>query len=228
MVGSLEQFLCQVDIAIVGSSAGECVEREHLDVCVARSGGSGEDRIETLARSRNPVGAIHRREQALAERGLFSATSGVMPGAGGLENRSRTVVVAKGASHTSEMHPGERGHSHVAGRFGFFDGGLQGGAAGLVVTGLALRSSETGDLVGLGLHEAEPTRGFRSPGDVSNRIVKPVLEAGELAEHRIAANVLPGIVDSLQPSLDLRAASTLRCSSPEEIAARAVKSQLAT
>ena len=93
------------------------------------------------------------------------------------------------------MDAGERRQPHVAGRFGLLDRELQRGGAGLVVTGLALRTPEAGELVGLRLQEAEPSRRLRRTTDVEDGIVEPMLDAGELAEHRVAANVEPRVVD---------------------------------
>ena len=126
------------------------------------------------------------------------------------------------------MHPGERGHAHVAGRLGLLDRELEGGRAGVVVAGLALGPSEAGQLVRLGLQEAEPSRRLGGAADVDDGVVEPVLEAGELAEHRVAADVQPRVVDRPRASAATWSrASTLRSWSPAEIAARAAKSQLA-
>ena len=65
----------------------------------------------------------------------------------------------------------------------------------VVVAGLALRASEARELVGLGLLEAEPSRRLRRATDVEDGVVEPVLEPGQLAEHRVAADVQPRVVD---------------------------------
>ena len=75
--------------------------------------------------------------------------------------------------------------------------------AGLVVAGLALRASEAGELVRLGLQEAEPAGRLGGATDVRDGIVEAVLEARQLAEHRVAADVQPRVVDDAQPVLDL-------------------------
>ena len=101
------------------------------------------------------------------------------------------------------MHPGERRQAHVAGRLGLLDRELQRGGAGRVVAGLALRAPEAGELVGLGLQEAEPPRRLGRAADVQDGIVEAVLDPGQLAEHRVAADVEPRVVDRPQPVLDL-------------------------
>ena len=50
----------------------------------------------------------------------------------------------RGRGEPAEMDPGERRHAHVAGGFGLDDRDLEGGGAGVVVTGLALRPAEAG------------------------------------------------------------------------------------
>ena len=80
----------------------------------------------------------------------------------------------------------------------------------VVVTGLALRSSEAGQLVRLRLQEAETSRRLRGATDVEDGVVEPVLDAGQLAEHRVAANVQPRVVDRSQPVLDLIASLDAR------------------
>ena len=141
---------------------------------------------------------------------------------------SRSCALPERTEHSPEVNAGECGQADVAGGFGLVDRELQGGGAGLVVAGLALRSSETGDLVRLGLPKAEALRGLGGTTDVEDGVVEPMLDAGELAEHRVAANVEPRVVDRWRASARPRSrASTLRSSSPAEIAARAAKSQFA-
>ena len=100
------------------------------------------------------------------------------------------------------MHARERGEAHVAGRLGLRDRSLQRRRTGLVVAGLALRPAEARELVGLGLREPEPARGRRRAADVVDGVVEAVLDARELAEHRVAAHVQPRVVDLLEPVLD--------------------------
>ena len=101
------------------------------------------------------------------------------------------------------MDPGERRQAHIAGGLGLVDREFEGGGTGVVVAGLALRASETGELVRLGLPEAETSRRVRGATEVDDGVVEPVLDAGQLAEHRVAAHVEPRVVDRSQPVLDL-------------------------
>ena len=86
-----------------------------------------------------------------------------------LERGPRSCALSERAEDAPEMHAGERRQAHVAGRFGLVDRELQRGSAGVVVAGLALRSSETRDLVRLGLQEAEPARRLRGATEVERR-----------------------------------------------------------
>ena len=122
------------------------------------------------------------------------------------------------------MDPGERGQPYITGGLGLLDSECEGGGAGVVVAGLTLRSS--GELVGLRLEEAETSRRFRGAAEVDDSIVEAVLDAGQFAEHRFAADVEPRVVDGSQPVLDM-IDSVDAAWSPAEIAARAAKSQLA-
>ena len=99
------------------------------------------------------------------------------------------------------MHPGERGQPHITGGLGLLDREFQGGRTTCVVTGLALGSSETRQLVGLRLQKTEPPRGFGGATEVQHGVVEPVLQAGEFAEDRVAANMQPRVVDRAQPVL---------------------------
>ena len=99
------------------------------------------------------------------------------------------------------MHSTERRETHVAGGLGLLDRELQGGGAGVVVPGLALGSAQAGDLVGLGLLEPELSRPVGRAAEVMDGVVEPVLEPGQLAEHRLAADVQPGVLDLFQPAL---------------------------
>ena len=108
-----------------------------------------------------------------------------------------------GTQGAAEMNPAKGGESHVADRLGLRDAELQRGHPLLVTTSLALRAAEARHLVGLGLLEAEPSRGLCRAADVSDGVAEAMLDAGELAEHRIAADPEPRVVDELQPALDL-------------------------
>ncbi len=93
------------------------------------------------------------------------------------------------------MDPGERRHSDVTSGFGLVDRDLQGCTTGGVVARLALGSAEAEQLVGLGLQEAETSRRLCGTCDVGDCVVEPVLHARQFAEHRVAANVQPRVVD---------------------------------
>ena len=101
------------------------------------------------------------------------------------------------------MYPRERRQSHVTSRFGLLGRELQCGCPRRVVTGLALRPSEAEDLIRLRLQEAEASRRFRGTADVSDGVVEPALDPGQLAEHRLAADVQPRVVELSQPELNL-------------------------
>ena len=103
------------------------------------------------------------------------------------------------------MHAAQRGQAHVAHRLGFLDREVQGGGTDLVVAGLALRPAEARGLIRLRLEEAETLRGFRRAPDVHHGIVEAALEPGQFAEHRLASNVQPRVVDRSEPALDLLA-----------------------
>ena len=146
---------------------------------------------------------VHRGEQAFAERGLFATAGGAVPRRRRFECRPRLGDSAERPQDAPEVNPGERRQPHVTGRLGLVDRQSEGGGASVVVAGLALRSSETGQLVRLGLPEAETSRRLRGATEVDDGIVEPVLDAGQLAEHRVAANVQPRVVDRSQPVLDV-------------------------
>ena len=208
--------------------AGERVEREDLD------GASSSARASSrIASRRSPHAGAESAASIAASRHSPSAACSPPPAAAvprgrRFERRSRLVVLSERAQDPAEVDAGERRQAHVAGGFGLVDRELQRGGAGVVVTGLALRPSEAGDLVRLGLQEAETTRRLRRATEVDDGIVEPVLRAGQLAEHRVAADVQPRVVDASQPVLDLvRGPRRCACRSPAEIAARAANSALA-
>src|SRR4051794_28707888 len=101
------------------------------------------------------------------------------------------------------MNLGERGKAYIASRFGLVDRAFQRHGTVLVVAGLTLGPAETGHLVGLGLEEAAFVRRSRGATDVDDGVVEPMLDAGELAKDRVAADMKPRIVDRGQPPLDL-------------------------
>ena len=198
-IGGVTQILCPGVIARAGRDPGECVESEDLDGGVVVAPRLVEDRDEPLLRARDLIPGGECRQQALAEEGLLSASGGAVPRYCRLERCARPGDLSERAQHAPEMHPCERRQAHVSGRFGLLDRALQRGGARLVVTGLALRTAETGDLVRLRLQEAEPPRRLRRASDVEDRIVEPVLDPGKLAEHRVAADVEPRVVDRPEP-----------------------------
>ena len=93
------------------------------------------------------------------------------------------------------MDTRERRQTYIAGRLGLDDREFQGVDARLVVAGLALGAPETGQLVGLCLPKSEPLRCFCGATEVDDRIVESSLDAGQFAEHRIATNAQPWIID---------------------------------
>ena len=100
------------------------------------------------------------------------------------------------------MDTGERREAHVAGGFGLLDRELEGGGSGDVVTRLALGAPEAGELVRLGLLEPEVAGRGCGTTHVLDGVIEAVLDAGELAAHRLVAHVQPWVVDVLQPVLD--------------------------
>ena len=101
------------------------------------------------------------------------------------------------------MDPPERRQPDIAGGLGLGDRARQRLRTGLVVAGLALRTAEARDLVGLGLPEPEAAGGRRGAGDVVDGVLEATLDARELAEHRVAPDVQPRVVDGPEPVLDL-------------------------
>ena len=77
-----------------------------------------------------PIRGVHRGQQALAERGLFSTAGGAVPRGRRFERRPRSCGLSERTQDAPEMHPGERRQAHVAGGFGLVDRELQGGRAG--------------------------------------------------------------------------------------------------
>ena len=214
----------------VGGDAGERVEGEDLDVGVVVAPGLVEDRDETCPRRRR------RRSAASIAASRHSPSAACSPPPAArcharrrFERRPRSRDRRPSARRTRPRWTrasAARRTSPVASALSIASSRVA--APVVVVAGLALRSPEAGDLVRLGLQEAETSRRLRGATDVDDGVVEPVLDAGELAEHRFAANVQPRVVDhaaaSARPD---RAASTLRSWSPAEIAARAAKSQFA-
>ena len=146
---------CRGDVPGIGGDAGQGVEREHFDMGIVVVSGVVEDGGETFLGVGASIDGVQCGEQALAESGLLAAAGGAVPCRGGFEHGSGSGELSERTKHTSEMDPGEGCQADVTGGFGLIDCQLQGGRSGLVVARLALRSSEAGKLVGLGLLEAK-------------------------------------------------------------------------
>ena len=119
------------------------------------------------------------------------------------ECRPRSFDLSECSEHAPEVDPGERRQAHVTGGLGLLDRELQSGSTAVVVAGLALRSSETGNLVRLGLQKPSLSRCFRGTTDIEDGVVESMLDASQFTEHRVAANVEPRVLDRRQPVLDL-------------------------
>ena len=194
LIGSFAQFACGGDVAGLHRGVCERVEGEDLDGGVVVAGGV-EDRAESLLRAGHAILRVERRQQAVTQRGLLSTPGVAVPRRSGFERRPRRRNAPERAEDAPEMDPGKCRQADVADRFGLLDGELQRGRTRRVVTGLALSASEAGDLVGLGLQKAEPARDLRRLADVRNRCVEPMVDPGQLAEHGVAADVEPRVVD---------------------------------
>ncbi len=153
-----------------------------------------EDRLQALLGVRHLIDGVHGGQQALAERGLFPTAGFPVPGGRGFECCPCRRDLAERPQDPTQVHPRQRRKPHVPDGLRLVDRESQGRRAGLVVARLALRTSEAHDLVGLGLLEAELSRSFRSATDVPDGIVEPSLEPGQLAQHRLAADVQPRVV----------------------------------
>ena len=124
-----------------------------------------------------------------------------VPGTGGFECLAGPATMSGRPQHTTQVHPSERRQPYVAGGLGLVDRELQGGRAGVVVPGLALGPTQARDLVCLGLLEPEMSRPVSGAADVVDRVVEAMLEPGQLAEHRLAADVEPRVLDRPEPAL---------------------------
>ena len=119
-----------------------------------------EDRDETLLGARFPIRRVHRGQQGSAERSLF-ATPGEVPCLCLFKGRPRFGDLAERSQDAAQVNPGERRQPYISGRLGLVDRQSEGGSTSVVVTGLALRSSKTGQLIRLCLPEAEMSGRFR-------------------------------------------------------------------
>ena len=119
-----------------------------------------------------------------------------------LERRPRPRRLPERAQDPPEVHPGERRQAHVAGGLGLVDRELQRGRAGR-------RSRRPGTAPGRGsttwyasvCRKPSRPRRLRGATEVDDGVVEPVLDPGQLAEHRLAADVQPRVVDRAQPVL---------------------------
>ena len=154
----------------LGRDPGERVEGEDLDRGVVVAPRGGEDRGEPLLRARH-VDPRRRAPRAGTRRA---------PPARRRRRRGATPPPPRAPRAPPPSRPSarrtrprwtraERRQAHVAGRLGLLDRELQRRRAGRVVAGLALRPPEAGELVGLGLAEAEPSRRLRRATDVARR-----------------------------------------------------------
>jgi hypothetical protein len=182
-------------VAVRGRDARERIQGEDLDGGIVGVPGLLQDRQQTLLRTLHLICSVDGGQQAFAEQGLFPAARLPVPGGCRFEGRSRRSGLAERAQGPAQVHPGQRRKPDVAGGVGPLDRELQGCRADRVVTRLALRTSQTHDLVGLGLLEAERSRAFRCAADVHDGLVEPPLQPGQLAEHRLAAHVQPRVGD---------------------------------
>jgi hypothetical protein len=144
--GDIARFMCD---------ARQCVDSEDLDVGVVVESGIVEDRDETFLGAIDPISGVECGQQAFAERGLFSTSSDTVPRSRRFNCRPRSCDLSERTEDAPEMDPGERRQAHITDGFRLVDRELQGGRTCVVVTGLALRSSETGELVRLRLQKAE-------------------------------------------------------------------------
>ena len=97
------------------------------------------------------------------------------------------------------MHTAQRGQPHVARGFSLLDGEFQGGHPDRVLTGLPLRSSETGQLIGLRLQKSAISRRLHRAAQVQHRVVESALQTGKLAEGGVTPDMQPRVVDGAEP-----------------------------
>ena len=202
-ISGLTQVLRGGDVACVGGDPGERVEGEDFDVGVVLASGIVEDRDETFLGPGDVILSVDGGQQAFAERSLLATSGGDVPRGCLFECCPGAFDLSEGAEDAPEMHSGERGQADITGCLGLVDRELKGGGTSGIVTRLALRSSEAGELVRLGLLKAKSSRCLRGATEVDDGIVEPELDAGQLTEHRVAADVEPRVLDCSQPVLDL-------------------------
>ena len=203
--------------------AAERVEREDLDrrVAVARAAS------RSACEPRRRVAASSAASRSRRARACSPPPAPRWNAAACSSARARLGGPAERAQHAPEVDAAERGQPDVAGRLGLGDAERERRGARLVVAGLALGAAEAGRLVGLGLGEAEPAGRLGGAGDVLDGVVEAALEPRQLAEHRVAADVHPRVVDLRSQRSTSSRARAARAASPAEIAARAANSAFA-
>ena len=203
MVGFDAEGMGGGGIAVSCGTSGECVEGEDFDVWLRRRRGRPSRIVdESLVGTGDAVGGVHSGEEALAEPGLFAASGLAVPCGCRFERGPCLLPSSPSARQdASEVDAGERGHAHVARSPRPCRSPARGWPRRRGSRRLGTeRSAEAGDLVGLGLQVAASPRRLGGPGDVGDRVVEPVLESGQLAEHGVAAHVQPRVVDLGEPA----------------------------
>ena len=165
---------------------------------------SSRMRHETFLGAWDLVRGVQGGQQALAERGLLAAAGVAVPRSRGFEGRPRLRDLSDRTQNPAQMDPGERRQAHIAGGLRLVDRELQGGGA-------SCRSRRPGTALDQGSMTWyasvcwKPSRRERCgcATEVEDGIVEPVLDPGQFAEHRVAANVQPRVVHRSQPALDL-------------------------
>jgi hypothetical protein len=132
--GSSHATVCRRAEVASRARVAECVcdssqrvEGEDLHRGVVRSAGMLEDRVEAVFGTRQVIGGVHSRQQALAERGLLSAAGLAVPGCRRFESGSRRCDLSERTLNPTQVYPGERGQPGVAGVLGFVDRELESG-----------------------------------------------------------------------------------------------------
>ena len=106
-IGPLTEVAGRGDVSSFGCDAGQCVEGEDFDMGVVITSGLIQDGDESSLGARFPIGRVHRREQAFAERGLFATAGGAVPRSCRFEGRARLGEPAERSQDAPEMNPGE-------------------------------------------------------------------------------------------------------------------------
>src|ERR687898_963234 len=177
-VSSGTEVVCLRDVAGFDGDSGECVQSKDFDVGVVVA-------TRLLQDHRKSVSGV----------GLQSNRRG--------KRRSGSRILSDRTQHAPEMHTRERGQTYVTGRLGLDDREFERVDAAVVVTGLALGAPETRKLVRLRLPKPESLRCFCGASEVYDGVVESSLDARQLAEHGVATNVEPRIIDNAEPVLDM-------------------------